>query len=197
MILLLDNYDSFTYNLQQYLEELSGERIHVARNDEIAMEQAATFDSIVFSPGPGLPEEAGLMMPMIRAFSGSKHLLGICLGHQAITLSFGGRLKNLEKVLHGVVRPVHIQQEGHPLFEAIPGSFEAGRYHSWVPDREGFCEELEVLGTDDHDEIMILGHRRLSVYGFQFHPESVMTPAGKQLLVNWLRITGRKQVSLR
>lgn len=197
MILLLDNYDSFTYNLQQYLEELSGERIRVARNDEIAMEEVATFDSIVFSPGPGLPEEAGLMMPVIRAFSGSKHLLGICLGHQAITLSFGGRLKNLEKVLHGVVRPVHIQQQEHPLLEKIPSPFEAGRYHSWVPEREGFPEELQVLGTDDHDEIMILGHRQRSVFGFQFHPESVMTPAGKQLLVNWLRITGRKQVSLR
>jgi len=197
MILLLDNYDSFTYNLQQYLEELSGERIQVARNDEISIEKAATFDTIVFSPGPGLPEESGLMMPMIKAFSGSKHLLGICLGHQAITLAFGGRLKNLEKVLHGVVRPVHIRRQEHPLFTGIPSPFEAGRYHSWVPDRDGFPKELEVLGGDDHDEIMILGHRQWSVFGFQFHPESVMTPSGKQLLGNWLRITGRKPVYLR
>ena len=196
MILLLDNYDSFTYNLKQYLEELSGEAIHVSRNDEISLHEAEIYDSIVFSPGPGLPQEAGLMMPMIEAFSPDKHLLGICLGHQAITLCYGGRLKNLEKVLHGVVRPVHIHQQGHPLLAGVPNPLDTGRYHSWVPDREVFPGELEVLGSDDDHEIMILGHKKWSVYGFQFHPESVLTPAGKQLLANWLVITGRKPVSL-
>ena len=196
MILLLDNYDSFTYNLRQYLDELTGGAVCVCRNDEISIEQAERFDSIVFSPGPGLPGEAGVMMSMIREFAGRKPLLGICLGHQAIVEAFGGRLKNLRQVLHGVVRPVYFNDSPHPLFKGLQSPMITGRYHSWVPDDIGFPDELEVLARDGDGEIMVLAHRRHHIHGLQFHPESVMTPSGMVLLSNWLAITGQKQVSL-
>ena len=189
MILLLDNYDSFTYNLQQYLAELTGQEIAVYRNDEITLEEVSRFDRIVLSPGPGLPEEAGILIPLIKMYAPTKPMLGVCLGHQAIALAFGGRLKRLEQVLHGIPREVNIVNTDNPLFNSIPNSFIAGRYHSWVPDENNWSPELEVLAVDKDQNIMILKHIVFPVYGMQFHPESILTPFGKDLIKNWLHIT--------
>ncbi len=190
MLLLLDNYDSFTYNLSQYLLELTEEEVVVLRNDEILLDDIQAFSRIVLSPGPGLPESAGILLPLLERYALSKPILGICLGHQAITLAFGGKLKRLEEVLHGVSRKVIVRDPAHPLFKDIESTFDAGRYHSWVPDRNGFPACLEILGKDEADEIMILKHKERPVYGMQFHPESVLTPCGKQLLKNWLVVSG-------
>jgi anthranilate synthase component 2 len=189
MILLLDNYDSFTYNLQQYLAELTGQEIAVYRNDEITLEEVSRFDRIVLSPGPGLPEEAGILIPLIKMYAPTKPMLGVCLGHQAIALAFGGRLKRLEQVLHGIPREVNILNPDNPLFNSIPNSFIAGRYHSWVPDEKNWSPELEALAVDNDQNIMILKHIIFPVYGMQFHPESILTPFGKDLIKNWLHIT--------
>lgn len=189
MILLLDNYDSFTYNLSQYLQELTGEAVAVFRNDEIAVEEAAGYDRIVLSPGPGLPEQAGILIPLIHRYFSSIPMLGICLGHQAITVSFGGKLKRLEQVLHGISRKVICADPSQPLFDGVASPFEAGRYHSWVPDPVSFPESLQVLARDENDEIMILKHCEKPVYGMQFHPESILTPCGKRLLENWLALS--------
>lgn len=189
MILLLDNYDSFTYNLQQYLAELTKEEVAVYRNDEISLDDVAKYDRIVLSPGPGLPEEAGILIPLIEKYAHQKAILGVCLGHQAIAVAFGGRLKQLQQVLHGVPREVIITNQKNPLFKTIPARFTAGRYHSWVPDELNFSRELEILAWDDDQNIMILKHKELPVYGMQFHPESILTPFGKVLIKNWLDIT--------
>ena len=189
MILLLDNYDSFTYNLQQYLAELTGQEIAVYRNDEITLEEVNRFDRIVLSPGPGLPEDAGILIPLIKMYAPTKPMLGVCLGHQAITLAFDGGLKPLQQVLHGIPREVNILKRENPLFNSIPESFVAGRYHSWVPDENNWSPELEVLAVDNDQNIMILKHIKFPVYGMQFHPESILTPYGKVLIKNWLRIT--------
>lgn len=189
MLLILDNYDSFTYNLQQYFGELLQEEIAVFRNDEIEMEAVNRFDRIVLSPGPGLPKDAGILIPLIQKYAKHKPLLGVCLGHQAITEAFGGSLKQLENVLHGVPREVLVLNNQHPLFTGIPANFEAGRYHSWVADQGDFPADLEVMAVDNEDNIMMLKHRTFPVFGMQFHPESIMTPCGKLLLENWLSIT--------
>lgn len=189
MILLLDNYDSFTYNLQQYLAELTREDVEVYRNDEISLEDVARFDKIVLSPGPGLPEEAGILIPLIKMYACQKPILGVCLGHQAIAVAFGGKLKPLQQVLHGIPREVIVTNQEHPLFKTIPTRFMAGRYHSWVPDEKNFSRELEILALDDDQNIMILKHKEFPVYGMQFHPESILTPFGKGLIKNWLDIT--------
>ncbi len=186
MILLLDNYDSFTYNLRQYIEEISGREIAVFRNDEISMEEAGRYDKIVLSPGPGLPEDAGIMLELIRQYYTSIPMLGICLGHQAIALAFGGKLRQMEQVLHGVSRKVYLNGNGEGLFRHLPSAIDTGRYHSWVPERESFPDDLMILGEDDLREIMILKHKFYPVYGMQFHPESILTPYGKQLIANWL-----------
>jgi anthranilate synthase component 2 len=189
MILLLDNYDSFTYNLQQYLAVLTREEIVVYRNDEISLEGVNRFDRIVLSPGPGLPQEAGILIPLIKKYAPTKPILGVCLGHQAIAQAFGGGLKSLQEVLHGIPREVIILNKEHPLFTAIPENFVAGRYHSWVPDENNWSPELEVLAVDNDQNIMILKHINFPVYGMQFHPESILTPYGKDLIKNWLHIT--------
>jgi anthranilate synthase component 2 len=196
MLLLLDNYDSFTYNLVHYLQELMGEEVAVHRNDQIPLEEVARFDRVVLSPGPGLPAESGIMMPLIRLYAGKIPMLGVCLGHQAITEAFGGGLRRLDGVLHGLVRQVHVTADEHELFEGIESPFDTGRYHSWVPDEATFPEVLQVIARDDDGCIMALKHRELPVYGVQFHPESVMTPCGKQMLANWLALTAPKTVSL-
>lgn len=188
MLLLLDNYDSFTWNLRQYLAEFTDEEVMVFRNDELSVEDVARFSRIVLSPGPGLPAESGILLPVIRTYAATKPILGVCLGHQAIAEAFGGRLRQLDQVLHGVVRNVKIIKQD-PLFDQIPETFPAGRYHSWVPDEDGFPATLKVLATGEEGSIMALRHEVLPVYGVQYHPESVMTPSGKQLISNWLRIT--------
>ncbi|MBL7923551.1 MAG: aminodeoxychorismate/anthranilate synthase component II [Bacteroidia bacterium] len=196
MLLLLDNYDSFTFNLAHYLDELPGAEVVVRRNDEISLEEAGGYDRIVLSPGPGLPEQAGILLPLIKKYAETKPMLGVCLGHQAMVLAFGGQLRPLDQVMHGVKRKVIPADAVHPLFQGVTAPFDAGRYHSWVPDEKSFPAELEVLARGEDQSILMLKHRRFPLYGMQFHPESVMTPCGRQLLANWFALTGEKHVSL-
>lgn len=184
-IAIIDNYDSFTYNLVHYLEEITNEEVSVFFNDQVTIEELEKFDALVISPGPGIPTEAGLTIPVIQHFAGKKPILGICLGHQAIAEAFGGALRQLDKVLHGVVR-VCIIKKGDEIFTAINSTFETGRYHSWVPDEKSFPDCLEILATDETNCIMVLKHKEHNIYGMQFHPESIMTPEGKMMLRNWV-----------
>jgi anthranilate synthase component 2 len=193
-ILVFDNYDSFTYNLVHLVEKLLHQRVEVHRNDKLPLEKVKEYDKIILSPGPGIPEEAGLLLPLIREYAATKSILGVCLGHQAIGEAFGGRLVNLSTVYHGVSTPVKIVRSsangirpGNDLFEGLPGELEVGRYHSWVVSEEGFPAELEVTARDEHNYIMALRHKSLDVQGVQFHPESVLTPQGEQILKNWLK----------
>ena len=186
-ILVFDNYDSFTYNLVHLVEKLLGRKVDVVRNDAIPLEKVKDYDKIILSPGPGIPSEAGLLLPLIKEYAASKSILGVCLGHQAIGEAFGGKLVNLSNVYHGVATPVKVLRPVG-VFEGFNGSLEAGRYHSWVLSDEGFPGELEVTARDDNDYIMGLRHKRLDVQGVQFHPESVLTPEGERIMKNWLAI---------
>lgn len=183
-IVIIDNYDSFTYNLSHQLKAL-GAQVDVVRNDAFQMFQLEPYDKIVLSPGPGIPEEAGLLNDVIRRYAGRKPVLGVCLGHQAIAEVFGGRLENLRTVYHGVHTPTHIINHDY-LFEHLPETFEAGRYHSWVVSRSGLPDCLEVTAISDDGHIMALRHRTYDVRGIQFHPESILTPEGARILQNWL-----------
>jgi anthranilate synthase component II len=194
-ILVFDNYDSFTYNLVHLVKKIIGENVDIYRNDQIAMEDVNRYDKIILSPGPGIPSEAGMLLPLIKQYASSKSILGVCLGHQAIGESFGGRLINLSKVYHGVASPVKIIQEKRNektgrtnIFRGLSDGFLAGRYHSWVIDPEDFPEDLEVTATDSNGYIMALRHKSLDVTGVQFHPESVLTPDGETIMRNWLSI---------
>lgn len=184
-VVIIDNYDSFTYNLSHLLKELGAE-VTVYRNDKFQMEQLEEFDKIVLSPGPGIPSEAGLLLDVIKAYAGRKPILGVCLGHQAIGESFGGKLTNIGQVMHGVATPCHITVDDY-LFEGLPKEIEIGRYHSWVVDQEGFPECLEVTSVSDEGFVMSLRHKEYDIRGIQYHPESVLTPDGKTILGNWLR----------
>lgn len=184
-IAIIDNYDSFTYNLVHYLEEITNEEVSVFFNDQVTIEELEKFDALVISPGPGIPSEAGLTIPIIQHFAGKKPILGICLGHQAIAEAFGGMLRQLDQVLHGVVRNCSIKK-GDEIFTGINSAFETGRYHSWVPDEKSFPDCLEILATDETNCIMVLKHKEHNIYGMQFHPESIMTPEGKMMLRNWV-----------
>jgi anthranilate synthase component II len=184
-ILLLDNYDSFTYNLFHYLNDFESDVV-VKRNDEIEVEEVAQFDRIVFSPGPGLPEEAGRMIEIIRRFSSEKKMLGICLGMQALAISFGGKLYNLPAVHHGVAISTKVVDKNEPLFASLPETFKTGRYHSWSVDSESLPSSLHVTALDIHGEIMALTHENQLLKGVQFHPESILTEWGKELISNWL-----------
>lgn len=183
-IVIIDNYDSFTYNLSHQLKAL-GAQVDVVRNDAFQMSRLEPYDKIVLSPGPGIPEEAGLLNDVIRRYAGRKPILGVCLGHQAIAEVFGGRLENLRTVYHGVQTPTHIINHDY-LFEHLPETFEAGRYHSWVVSRSGLPDSLEVTAISDDGHIMALRHRTYDVRGIQFHPESILTPEGARILQNWL-----------
>lgn len=183
-IVIIDNYDSFTYNLSHQLKAL-GAQVDVVRNDAFQMSRLEPYDKIVLSPGPGIPEEAGLLNDVIRRYAGRKPILGVCLGHQAIAEVFGGRLENLRTVYHGVQTPTHIINHDY-LFEHLPETFEAGRYHSWVVSRSGLPDSLEVTVISDDGHIMALRHRTYDVRGIQFHPESILTPEGARILQNWL-----------
>lgn len=185
-ILVFDNYDSFTYNLVHLVEKITQQKVDVVRNDRIPLEKVKDYDKIILSPGPGVPSEAGLLLPLIREYAASKSILGVCLGHQAIGEAFGGKLVNLSTVYHGVATPVRILKPGG-LFEGLAETLEVGRYHSWVVSDEGLPADLEVTARDDNDYIMGLQHKNLDVRGVQFHPESVLTPQGEQLLRNWLK----------
>ena len=184
-ILVIDNYDSFTYNLVHYLEALNA-KVTVLRNDEFDLEEVAAYDKILLSPGPGIPDEAGLLKEVIQKYASSKSILGVCLGLQAIGEVFGGSLRNLEKVYHGVATQALIQVVDETLFSGLPSEIEVGRYHSWVVDVENFPEVLQITAVDSNGEIMALRHKTFDVKGVQFHPESVLTPDGKKILENWL-----------
>ena len=186
-ILVFDNYDSFTYNLVHLVEKLLHQKVEVHRNDKISLEKVKEYDKIILSPGPGIPEEAGLLLPLIKEYAASKSILGVCLGHQAIGEAFGGKLTNLSTVYHGVATPVKILRTGG-LFEGLSEELEVGRYHSWVISEEGFPDDLEVTARDENNYIMALRHKTLDVQGVQFHPESVLTPKGEQILKNWLKV---------
>ena len=181
---IIDNYDSFTYNLSHLVKELGAE-VSVVRNDRFSIGEIEAFDKIILSPGPGIPSEAGLLTEVIRHYAGRKPMLGVCLGHQAIGEVFGGRLENLSDVFHGVATPCHIVTDD-PLFSGIDRDITVGRYHSWVVAREGLPACLEVTAVSDEGQIMALRHKELNVRGIQFHPESVLTPDGKKMLQNWL-----------
>ncbi len=186
-ILVFDNYDSFTYNLVHLVEKILHYRVEIHRNDQLPLEKVKQYDKIILSPGPGVPGEAGLLLPLIREYASCKSILGVCLGHQAIGEVFGARLANLSKVYHGVATPCHIIKPGTGLFEELPATIEVGRYHSWIVEEEGFPGCLTITAKDDEGQIMGLRHNSYDVQGVQFHPESILTPPGEQILKNWLK----------
>lgn len=183
-ILVIDNYDSFTYNLVHYLEDLGCE-VTVKRNNQIDIDTIEAFEKILLSPGPGIPDEAGLLKPIIAKYAPTKSILGICLGQQAIAEVFGGSLINLDTVFHGVATKVSSCVDNEILFKGLDKTFEVGRYHSWVVDAN-LPEVLEATSFDDNGQVMSLRHRFYDVKGVQYHPESVLTPNGKQILENWV-----------
>lgn len=183
-IIIIDNYDSFTYNLLHALRE-QGAEVSVVRNDQFAIQALEPYDKIVLSPGPGIPSEAGLLPEVISNYAGRKPILGVCLGHQAIGEHFGGRLTNLSEVYHGIASEVSITVDDY-IFQGLPPKIEVGRYHSWVVDTKDFPPCLEITSLSAEGQIMALRHRELDIRGVQFHPESVLTPLGKQILKNWI-----------
>ncbi|MFL9829253.1 aminodeoxychorismate/anthranilate synthase component II [Flavobacterium sp. ST-87] len=183
-ILVIDNYDSFTYNLVHYLEDLNCE-VTVYRNDEFELDEIAHFDKILLSPGPGIPDEAGLLKPVIEKYGPVKSIFGVCLGQQAIGEVYGGTLSNLDKVYHGVATNVKTVVDDELLFQGLDKEFEVGRYHSWVVDAT-LPESLEATSFDENGQVMSLRHKTYDVRGVQFHPESVLTPNGKKMLENWV-----------
>jgi anthranilate synthase component II len=191
-ILVFDNYDSFTYNLVHLVEKITRVKVEVWRNDQIPLEKVKDYDKIILSPGPGIPEEAGLLLPLIKEYASTKPILGVCLGHQAIGEAFGGTLVNLTDVYHGVATPIEIKSQHSkvksPLFNGLPERIVVGRYHSWVVSDQDFPEELEITALDDKGYIMGLQHKTYDVQGVQFHPESVLTPDGEKILTNWLAL---------
>lgn len=186
-ILIIDNYDSFTYNLVHYLEDLNC-KVTVLRNDEFELDEIEKYDKILLSPGPGIPDEAGLLKAVIKKYASTKSILGVCLGQQAIGEVFGGNLINLEKVYHGVASKVKVITDNETLFKGLDNEIEVGRYHSWVISNEGFPEDLEITSIDENGEIMSIRHKTFDVKGVQFHPESVLTPNGKTILENWVNL---------
>ena len=184
-IIVIDNYDSFTYNLVHYLIDLGCE-VTVKRNDKLTLGDVEAFDKIVLSPGPGIPDEAGLLKPIIKKYASTKSILGVCLGQQAIAEVFGGRLINLDTVYHGVATRITITVNDEPLFDNLGTTIDVGRYHSWVVDTK-LPKELEVTSLDNEGQIMSLRHTSYDIRAVQFHPESVLTPDGKQMLENWVK----------
>lgn len=190
---IIDNYDSFTYNLAHLVKELGAE-VDVLRNDQFRLEELEVYDKIILSPGPGIPEEAGLLPDVIRTYAGRKPMLGVCLGEQAIGEAFGGKLTNLKEVFHGVQTEILLNEkcsggivlERDYIFKGLPDRIPVGRYHSWVVDTERFPETLAVTAISPEGHIMALKHREYDIHGIQFHPESVLTPDGKTIVRNWL-----------
>ena len=191
-VLVLDNYDSFTYNLVHYIEEELGHTVDVYRNDEIGLDRVADYDLVVLSPGPGVPADAGIMPALIRRYAGEKVIFGVCLGHQAIGEAFGASLHNLAQVHHGIETDMQRTRDDDELFAGVPREFRAGRYHSWVIDPTTLPEELEVTATDEGGGIMALRHREFPIFGVQFHPESIMTEHGRLMIRNLLAFAGKR-----
>ena len=186
-VLVLDNYDSFTYNLVEYIRNTGAYELDVYRNREIEIEKIAQYDKIILSPGPGIPDEAGILKELIATYASSKSILGICLGHQAIAEVFGGTLKNMDKVYHGIASHLLKISDQSVVLKNCKEVFLAGRYHSWQVEKENLPDCLEVTCCDDEKNIMGLRHKEFDVEGVQFHPESVLTPDGKEMIMSWLR----------
>lgn len=183
-IVIIDNYDSFTYNLSHLVKELGAE-VSVFRNDKFQMQQLDAFDKIILSPGPGIPSEAGFLLDAIRNYAGRKPILGVCLGHQAIGEVFGAKLKNLNSVFHGIATPATIIQDDY-IFDHLPQTLEVGRYHSWIVSKDALPDCLEITSESDEGYIMSLRHKQFDIRGIQYHPESVLTPQGREIINNWL-----------
>ena len=186
-LLIVDNYDSFTYNLHHLVKEIGGYDIEVHRNDKISLDEIERFDKIILSPDPGIPEEAGLLLPIIRKYAPIKSMLGVCLGHQAIGEAFGGKLENLAQVYHGLQTPIDIITED-VLFNSLDNELFVGRYHSWVISRNNYPEVLEITAESKEKQIMAIRHKTYDVHGIQFHPESILTLQGKTIIENFLNI---------
>jgi len=184
-ILVFDNYDSFTYNLVQIIEQIVGEKVDVYRNDQIPLEDIEKYDKIILSPGPGIPEEAGILLGVIKKYAPTKSIFGVCLGQQAIAEAFGGSLINLSEIYHGVATEA-TQTKEHKIFNNLPEKLEVGRYHSWAVNPDDFPTELEITSVDQNGMIMSLKHKIYDVHAVQYHPESILTPDGKQILENFL-----------
>ncbi|HEU5054802.1 MAG TPA: aminodeoxychorismate/anthranilate synthase component II [Hanamia sp.] len=191
-ILIFDNYDSFTYNLVHVVEKILHEKVDVYRNDKIPLKKIKEYDKIILSPGPGLPSESGLLLPLIKEYASSKSILGVCLGQQAIAEAFGGKLLNLKEVYHGVATKINVNEKRsvseNDVFKNLPSELQVGRYHSWIVDKKDFPNELEITARDENEYIMALRHKSFDVQGVQFHPESVLTPLGEKMIKNWLSV---------
>ncbi|CAM1345550.1 anthranilate synthase component II [Tenacibaculum amylolyticum] len=185
-ILILDNYDSFTYNLVHMVEKITGTYPDVYRNDEIAIEEVGTYDLIMLSPGPGIPEEAGILKEVIKTYAGKKPIFGVCLGLQAITEVFGGKIINMNEVFHGVATDMKVTQPEAVIFEGVPETFPAARYHSWIASKEDLPVELQVTAIDEEGGIMAIRHTEHQISAVQFHPESILTEVGEQLVRNFI-----------
>lgn len=186
-IVVIDNYDSFTYNLVHYIEKITGKRVDVFRNDQISVEEVSRYDKILLSPGPGIPVEAGIILDLIRKLGPTKSILGVCLGHQAIGEAFGGKLVNLDKVYHGIASEIEVLTPEDPLYKGIPAKFNVGRYHSWVVDKPTLPDCFTITSVDDKGLIMGISHKQYDVRGVQYHPESVLTENGLKMMENWLK----------
>jgi len=185
-ILIIDNYDSFTYNLLHLVNEI-GLQCEVWRNDQFNIDDVDAFDKIILSPGPGIPSEAGLLLEVIKTYSPTKSIFGVCLGQQAIAEVFGGKLYNLSQPMHGIATPIKVTDKNEKLFKGLPESFKVGRYHSWVVDEKAIPGVLEITAIDESDNsVMALRHKEYDVRGVQFHPESILTEYGKELMANWI-----------
>ena len=185
-ILILDNYDSFTYNLVHMVEDITGVYPNVFRNDEIDIAAINEYDLIILSPGPGIPDEAGILKEVIKTYAGEKPIFGVCLGLQAITEVFGGSIKNMDTVFHGVATTMKVTNDDAVIYKGIPTEFEAARYHSWIATKKGFPKELEITSVDEFGAIMSLQHKEHNISAVQFHPESILTPLGEQIVRNFI-----------
>jgi anthranilate synthase component 2 len=187
-ILVIDNYDSFTYNLVHYIQKITDSPVEVFRNDQISLDAVNDYSKVLLSPGPGIPIEAGICLELIKRYAPTKSILGVCLGHQAIGEAFGGSLINLDQVYHGVATPVNIITPEDVLFNEVPGRINVGRYHSWVVSRENLPDCFKINSLDDQGMIMGISHKEFRIRGVQFHPESVLTEHGLQIISNWLKL---------
>jgi len=185
-VVVIDNYDSFTYNLVHALNQITGSKVDVFRNDKVDVKELAAYSHIVLSPGPGIPDEAGLLKAIIREYAPEKRMLGVCLGHQAIAEVFGGSLINISKVFHGVSTRIRVLDREDYLYRNVPGEFDGGRYHSWIVSEKDLPESLQVTARAEDGEIMGMSHRDYDVKGVQYHPESVLTKEGMAILTNWI-----------
>ncbi|WP_048920241.1 anthranilate synthase component II [Rufibacter radiotolerans] len=187
-ILVLDNYDSFTYNLVQLLRELGyGDQVEVHRNDQISLDAVDQFDVILLSPGPGVPSEAGIMPELLKRYAPTKRIMGVCLGHQAIAEAFGAELSNMTEVLHGIASTMRVVDNEDPMFKQLPNTFKVARYHSWTVVPKSVPATLQVTAVDERGAVLAIRHKKYDVCGVQFHPESILTDYGKDMLQNWLQ----------